>query len=155
MASYVDSVLMTGEQVVHSGKVSILSMLPAFIGGGFLSLMGLMSLVASLGDRGLIWLLLGGLWIGVGLVRRLTTELAVTNKRLIAKTGLVSRSTVELNLTKVESVRVQQSILGRMLGYGSIVVGGTGATHAPVPYIDDPMTFKRAVTAAADAVQSH
>ena len=116
-------------------------------------LLGLVNFFVAAG-LGMIWFALGALWIGVALIRRLTTELAVTSKRLIAKTGLVSRSTLELNLSKVESVRVQQSILGRVLGYGSIVVGGTGATHAPVPFIDDPMAFKQAVTKATDAIQS-
>ena len=153
MASYVDSVLIQGEEVLHRGKVSMLSMLPAFICGGFLVLMGLVGLMTSISGGG-FWFVLGGIWIGVAYLRRITTELAVTNKRLIAKSGLVSRSTVELNLTKVESVRVEQTVLGRILGYGSIVVGGTGATHAPVPYIAEPMAFKQAVTTATDTVQS-
>jgi uncharacterized membrane protein YdbT with pleckstrin-like domain len=152
MASYVDSVLMKGEEVIHRGKVSMLSFLPAFVGGGLLLLVGI-STPSGTGFGG-IYLLLGALWIGVALLRRLTTELAVTNKRLIAKAGLISRNTVELNLSKVESVRVSQSILGRILGYGSIVVGGTGSTHAPVRFISHPMAFKQAVTTATDAVQA-
>jgi len=58
--------------------------------------------------------IVGLVWIMTSVVRRLTTELAVTNKRVVAKTGLFSRNTIEMNLTKVESVRVSQSILGRV-----------------------------------------
>ena len=148
MATYVDSALMQDEQVLHRGKVSMKSMIPAFVGGGLLC-------VAGLVGGGLAPLVIGGFWIGTAYLRRMTTELAVTNKRVIAKSGLISRSTVELNLTKVESVRVEQSMLGRMLGYGSIFVGGTGATHAPVRFVEDPLTFKQAVTNATDAIQSH
>ena len=130
MASYVDSVLVSGEQVLHRGKVSLLSMLPAFIGGGLLVLVGLISIAAK---GPWYFSALGVLWIAVALLKRLTTELAVTNRRVVAKTGLISRDTVELNLSKVESVGVHQSILGRVLGYGSIIVKGTGGDAAPIP----------------------
>ena len=152
MASYVDSVLMQGEEVIHRGKVSLLSMLPAIVGGGLLLLMGLVMLAS--GGGGFYLLVPGALWIGIAWIRRVSTELAVTNKRVIAKSGLISRDTVEMNLSKVESVRVQQSIVGRILGYGSIIVGGTGATHAPVPFIANPMAFKQAVTQATDVAQA-
>jgi uncharacterized membrane protein YdbT with pleckstrin-like domain len=56
------------------------------------------------------------------------SEFGITNKRLIIKTGILSRRTLELNLSKIESVNVNQSILGRILGYGSIGVIGTGGT---------------------------
>jgi uncharacterized membrane protein YdbT with pleckstrin-like domain len=144
MDSYVDSVLVAGEQVIHRGQISWLSMIPAFVLGGLMLLFGL--LIPFL-------FLIGMIWIITSVVRRLTTELAVTNKRVVAKTGLISRNTIEMNLTKVESVRVNQSILGRMLDYGSIVVNGTGGDTAPVPYVADPMGFKRAVTNATDAAQ--
>ena len=135
MDSYVDSVLVAGEQVIHRGQISWLSMIPAFVIGGLLLLFGLLMPFLFL----IRWI-----WIITSVVRRLTTELAVTNKRVVAKTGLISRNTIEMNLTKVESVRVNQSILGRMLDYGSIVVNGTGGDAAPVPYVADPMGFKRA-----------
>lgn len=151
---YIDASLTTGERVLHRGKVSMLSMLPSVIFGGLFILMGLVNLSAGIGGLATPMLLVGGLWLGLAWLRRITTELAVTNKRLIAKFGLISRKTVELNLTKLESVRVEQSILGRLLHYGSIIVGGTGATHAPVRFIDDPMAFKRAVNDASDAIQA-
>ncbi len=77
------------------------------------------------------------------LVDRWSDEFAITNKRVIIKTGLISRRTVELNLTKIESVNVDQSILGRILGYGSLQIVGTGGTKEIFPNINKPLTFRK------------
>ncbi len=87
-------------------------------------------------------------------VARATSEFAVTNRRVIIKVGLVSRKTVELNLEKVESIGVEQTVLGRILGYGTIVVVGTGGTKEPFPRISDPMGFRRAVNEATEALRT-
>ena len=79
--------------------------------------------------------------------RRWTTELAVTNRRVIYKRGFISRHTIEMNMDKVESVDVDQTILGRMMGYGNIVVRGTGSGLEPMRDIADPLTFRNHVTA--------
>lgn len=73
-----------------------------------------------------------------------STELAVTSKRVIAKFGFIRRNTVELKHSKVESVHVNQSIIGRIFNYGSIRVTGSGGTSAPIPYIADPLKFRSA-----------
>lgn len=80
-----------------------------------------------------------------------TTELAVTNKRVLAKFGIIKRSTIELNLTSVESVNLEQGILGRVLNYGSLVFNGTGSSGVPVPYISHPLEFKKLVLEKAEA----
>ena len=77
------------------------------------------------------------------LIQRLTSEFAITNRRLIIKTGLISRHTLEMNLSKVESINVDQSILGRILDYGSIAIIGTGGTREPFDNIAHPMEFRR------------
>src|SRR5271166_1262778 len=74
-------------------------------------------------------------------IRRWTTELAVTDRRVIYKEGLIARHTVETNRDKVESVDVDQTILGRVLGYGTITVRGTGGNLEPIDFISDPLTF--------------
>jgi uncharacterized membrane protein YdbT with pleckstrin-like domain len=81
------------------------------------------------------------------LVRRTTTELAVTDRRVIYKTGVLRRHTMEMNRSKVETVGVDQSILGRMLGYGTVVVRGTGGSFEPIPFIGEPLTFRNHITA--------
>jgi uncharacterized membrane protein YdbT with pleckstrin-like domain len=78
-------------------------------------------------------------------IARLTTEIAITNRRIIYKTGLLSRRTVEMNVDKVESVDVNQSILGRLLDFGTIVVRGVGTGIEPLEQIAAPLEFRDAV----------
>ena len=80
-------------------------------------------------------------------IRRVTTEFAITDRRVIYKSGLIRRYTLEMNRSKVESVDVDQPILGRILGYGTVVLRGTGATHEPIHDIADPLTFRSYITA--------
>jgi len=72
-----------------------------------------------------------------------TSEFAVTNKRIIIKTGFISRKTLEMNLSKIESVNVDQGILGRMLGYGTIRIFGTGGTRESFLKIKQPLEFRK------------
>jgi len=80
-------------------------------------------------------------------IRRTTTELAVTDRRVIYKTGILQRHSMEMNRSKVETVGVNQSILGRVLGYGTIIVRGTGGSFEPIQFIGDPLTFRSHITA--------
>jgi len=79
-------------------------------------------------------------------VRRATTEFAITDHRIIYKTGLWRRHTLEMNRAKVESVDVDQSILGRILDYGTIIVRGTGGSLEPIRDIAEPLTFRTHIT---------
>jgi|SRR5215467_1334852 uncharacterized membrane protein YdbT with pleckstrin-like domain len=81
-------------------------------------------------------------------IRRASTELAITDRRVIYKTGLISRHTIEMNRRQVESVDVDQTILGRMLGYGTIIIRGTGGSLEPMRRIDSPLTFRNYITAS-------
>ncbi|MBL8918109.1 MAG: PH domain-containing protein [Myxococcaceae bacterium] len=83
-----------------------------------------------------------------------TSEFAVTDRRVIIKVGLIARRTVELNLAKVESVIVDQGVIGRILGYGTIFVVGTGGTRERFEAIADPLGFRQAVTTATEALQA-
>lgn len=85
------------------------------------------------------------------LVDILTSEFAITSKRVIIKVGLISRSTVEMNLNKIESVNVDQSILGRIFGYGTIIIVGSGGTREPFRAIMQPMEFRKAFQAQLEA----
>jgi uncharacterized membrane protein YdbT with pleckstrin-like domain len=77
------------------------------------------------------------------LLARYTDEFAITNKRIIMKTGLIARSTLELNLSKVESVLVNQSVFGRILGFGNVVIIGTGGTRETFIDIKKPTEFRK------------
>lgn len=127
MSSYVESVIGSGEQVEYETKVSIWSLLPLILlGVVLLPFYGL----------GLIF------WV-MAILRYITTELAITNKKIIAKFGFIRRNTIEMLLPKIESIQVNQSILRRMLNYGSVIVAGAGNPQAPVPGIASPIEFRK------------
>ena len=77
------------------------------------------------------------------LIDKYTDEFAITNKRVIIKTGLISRKTFEMNHSKIESVNVDQGILGRILGYGTIRIVGSGGTKEVFPKIQNPLVFRK------------
>lgn len=79
-------------------------------------------------------------------IRRRATEIVVTNHRVIYKRGLISRHTVEMNISKVETVDVEQDILGRLLNYGTVMVRGTGENLEPLRHIDAPLALRNAIT---------
>ena len=84
------------------------------------------------------------------LIQRATSEFAVTSRRVIIKVGLISRRTVELKLEKIESVGVDHTIFGRIFGYGTIVLKGTGGTNEPFRGIARPLDFRKAVNEASE-----
>jgi uncharacterized membrane protein YdbT with pleckstrin-like domain len=94
---------------------------------------------------GVVLLVCGVVAILMGMVRRNATEMALTNRRVVIKTGLVGRTTIEMLLNKVESIEVSETVLGRMLGYGTIVVIGTGGTPEPFHRVAHPLEFRSKV----------
>ncbi len=146
MASYVDSNLSKGEQVISRAKVSWLAFFPRLVFGTLFLLIGLVNAGAGVKGSGPMWFgIIGAFLILTAVITVYTTELALTNKRVIAKFGFIRRETVELRLEKVESIGVKQGILGRLFGFGSIVVKGTGGTGTPIPSIARPLDFRRVV----------
>ena len=79
-------------------------------------------------------------------VRRASTELAVTDQRVIYKTGLLARHTLEMNRARVENVTVDQTVAGRLSGYGTVTVRGVGTAFEPIRNISDPLTFRNYLT---------
>jgi hypothetical protein len=77
------------------------------------------------------------------------TEIIVTSRRVIYKVGFIARNTVEMNLDKVESVLVQQGLIGRALDFGTVIVRGVGAGLEPIPNIDHPLQLHRHISAPA------
>lgn len=131
MASYIEGSLLSDETILHQGRISLWSMFPLIFFGVILTpvVIGLVLLV-------------------IAYIRYKTTELAITNKRVVVKTGLISRNIIEINIAKVESVEVAQSVLGRLFDFGSLSISGTGFNQAPIPNISDPMGFRKALTQA-------
>jgi len=92
----------------------------------------------------------GLVMIFLAFLRKWTTDLAVTNKKVVAKVGLISRHTIEQNLISLDNVKVNQSVLGRILDFGVIEFAGASGTHTPIAYIAAPMKFRVAVQQAAE-----
>jgi uncharacterized membrane protein YdbT with pleckstrin-like domain len=78
------------------------------------------------------------------LLQRALSEFVITNRRIIIKTGFIARSTFEMNLSKIESVNVDQTVTGRILNYGSITIIGTGGTRETFHNISKPLNFRKA-----------
>jgi len=94
---------------------------------------------------GIALLLISGIVIAMGAIRRNATEMAVTNRRVVVKTGLATRKTIEMLLSKIESIEVNESGIGRVLGYGSITLIGTGGTSEPFHLMAKPLAFRNQV----------
>ena len=75
----------------------------------------------------------------------ITSEFGITNKRVIVKVGFIRRNSIEVLLNKVEGIQVNQGVWGRVLGFGSITVSGTGGTKDPFHKIDAPLVFRKKV----------
>ena len=144
MGSYVSSHLDPDESVVHEGRIHwIVYLGPVMVCG--VGLAFALPGVPGQSQAGLAILGVGLISALVAWIRQVTSEFAVTNRRVIVKTGLLARRTIELNMSKVESIQVEQGIFARLLNYGTITVIGTGGTKEPFTLIDDPMAFRHAV----------
>ena len=138
MSSYVEGALVKDEKVMYMGHISLWS-LWHLIAAGVL-------LLPAFG--------LGLIFLGIAFVRYKSVELAVTTKRIIVKHGFIRRQTVEINLDKVESIQVEQGLLGRLLNFGTLIVSGTGTSHAPLTGIAEPMGFRKAFVEAQDGTKT-
>jgi uncharacterized membrane protein YdbT with pleckstrin-like domain len=152
---YVRRVLQPGESIVYDTKLHwviyiraiLLLVVCVILVGAAVSTSDNQNLSLALEIAAAIFALLALSTAFRAFVRRATTELAVTDHRVIYKTGLLSRHTIEMNRDKVESVDVDQTLLGRIFGYGTIVVRGTGGSLEPIRTIGDPLTFRSYITA--------
>ena len=155
--SYVESVLQPDEKLVYTTRLHWFIYLHAV---GFLVLaVGALILGRALDSAGkpnaatLLWIVAAFLvvlalvaWLH-GWIKRRCTELAVTDRRVIYKRGLIQRHTIEINLAKVESVDVDQSIMGRIFDYGTVTIRGTGGGLEPLRSISAPLMFRNTITA--------
>jgi uncharacterized membrane protein YdbT with pleckstrin-like domain len=152
---YVERVLQPDERVVHAARLHWLIYLIPIV---LLILAAVCAVLAIRSDKPgiaiplfLVAALLApiGLISAVGaLIRQITTELVLTDRRVIYKTGIFRRHTMEMNRSRVETVGVDQSILGRLLNYGTVVLRGTGGSLEPIRAIADPLSFRNHITAS-------
>jgi uncharacterized membrane protein YdbT with pleckstrin-like domain len=148
--SYTKKHLMPGEEIEREAQLHWLVYLPAFI---LLALSILLfAVVFKAGETATGAMILPEIFMGgaavaalAAFVKRSSSEFVVTNKRVMVKRGWLRRHSTEILLRQVEGITVDQDILGRMLGYGTIVVEGTGSDRTPYRGIASPMEFRLAV----------
>lgn len=156
--TYVQDNLNPGERILYSTHLHWIVLLRSILVDMVFSIGGLALLVWAIGGKhtergeaqtagiaGLILIVIGSIILASGVIRRNATEMAVTNKRIIIKVGLLTKRTIELFLSKVESVGVEQTIIGRMMGFGNLTLRGTGGTNEPFSHVANPMEFRRQV----------
>jgi uncharacterized membrane protein YdbT with pleckstrin-like domain len=154
MGRYIDEILQPGEKVLYSTNAHWMFYLPAMgawaVAVGLLVLSGVSSAVPSL----VLVCLASASVVAIvalyltfkGWFHRFTTETDVTNMRVVHKTGFIKRRTFEMALDKIESVDVNQSILGRILNYGDVTINGVGEGRETIRTIASPLAFRSAIT---------
>jgi len=154
MGRYIDEILQPGEKVLYSTNAHWVFYLPA-IGAWILAIV-LFILSRGAAVDGLFLLCLAAsavvaivalYWTARAWFHRFTTETDVTNMRVVHKTGFIKRRTFEMALDKVESVDVNQSILGRILDYGDVTIQGVGEGKETITTIASPLRFRSYITA--------
>ena len=156
MARYIDEILQPGEKVLYSTNAHWIFYLPAIV--AWVVTLGLLILSATVAVA--IPPLVLAAWAGAAVVaaiavyftikgwfHRLTTETDVTDRRVVHKTGFIKRSTFEIALDKIESVDVDQTILGRIFNYGNVTIMGVGEGRQTISTIASPLAFRSAITA--------
>jgi uncharacterized membrane protein YdbT with pleckstrin-like domain len=143
--SYTESQLLPGERIKYQGRLSVLPFLPAYILGGILAVAGIIGLGLSVW-----WLAIAGFGLALPIliwtyITQTSSEFSITDRRVVIKVGWIQRRTLETMLAKVETIGVEQSLIGRVLGYGTIVVMGTGGTKESFKNIARPLEFRRQV----------
>jgi len=142
---YVDKHLLTGERVVYRSRQHWI----VFAGPVLLLVAGILPLVISRSNTMLAlasMILIAALILIVArAIGRASAQFSVTNKRVVVKLGTIRRRAIEMLLSKVEEIAVDQGVVGRALGYGTVVIVGTGGSKEVFMLIDDPLEFRRQV----------
>lgn len=134
MASFVENSLIPGEEIEAKATITWLSQFWYFV----FALVLVMTVVFPI------------LFILLAIINVTSTELAVTNKKVIGKAGFIRRVSIDLPLEKLESVNIDQGIIGRILGYGRVSIRGIGGNNVSIPYVKKPMDFRRVVMGLLD-----
>jgi uncharacterized membrane protein YdbT with pleckstrin-like domain len=162
---YIERNLVEGEKVLYKTKLHWIVMLGSIVVALLLAAGGAALLTKAYAEGvpqetasamrigGIVAVVLALLSLIVGTVRRSATEMVVTNRRVLVKTGIGSRRTIEMMLAKIESIVVDESVMGRMLGYGTVVIRGTGGGLEPFERISNPNEFRKVVQAQIESLR--
>ena len=142
--SYIEKNLMIGENILYRARLHWVVF--------FWPVIWFVVAIVFFSRGGDVAVTVGRLFILIGIAKAIsstisfsTSEFAVTNQRVIAKVGFIRRNSLEVLLGKIEAIQVNQDILGRILGYGSITVSGTGGTRDPFHNISNPLELRRKI----------
>lgn len=156
MSSYVKRAMQPNEKVVYAAQLHWIiyktGILTTILGGVFgacavpLATLFVGDKWASYIDTPAKWMSVGLIALGtlhllISFIRQMTTELVITDQRVIAKHGWIATTSYELMMTKVEGATIDQTVMGRMLGYGTLMVKGTGGGISPIDHVADPYKF--------------
>ena len=151
--SYVQSILLGDERVLLIAKLHWIHFKKAIL-IGIVFAVSIMIYISSNSTLAFVFVMLAGLAFLIAFIAELVTyictELAVTDKRVIHKTGVISRQTMEQQIARIDSITVSQTIVGRILGYGTIDIRGSGTSFTPIEKIASPLNFRREVQHAMD-----
>ena len=153
MGRYIDDILQPGEKVLYSTNAHWIFFLSAIAGWVVAIAFLVLSRLVTADTPMLLCLAMAAIAAIFALFKtatawfhRWTTETDVTNMRVVHKTGFIKRQTFEMSLDKVESVDVNQSILGRLLNYGDVSIFGVGEGNKTIDTIASPLAFRNAIT---------
>lgn len=153
MGRYIDDILQPGEKVLYSTNAHWIFFLSAIVGWAVAIAFLVLSRLVTADTPMLLCLSMAAIAAIFALYKtaiawfhRWTTETDVTNMRVVHKTGFIKRQTFEMSLDKVESVDVNQSILGRILNYGDVSIFGVGEGNKTIDTIASPLAFRNAIT---------
>ncbi len=153
--SYIDSNLIAGERVVYRTRLhwSVFVLPILFV---VVILVPLAAWLVASGRQDVLWapVVLAVLAIIPPIIKRQSSDFAVTNKRVMMKVGVFTTRSVELLLGKIEAISVDQTVGGRIFGYGNIVVTGSGGTREAFSQIQGPLEFRKAVQSVSDIAPS-
>jgi uncharacterized membrane protein YdbT with pleckstrin-like domain len=168
MSSYVLKILAPDERILYAASVHWIVYLQGImftVMGGVLGFYAPNILTALLGQNmahmltkpaalaALVIVAMGFSLLLGAYIRQVSTELVVTNRRVIAKYGYISRETFELMISRVTGANFDQTILGRILGYGTIIVRGAGGDISPIDFIADPQAFHNVVMSSFEGTR--
>ena len=163
---YIESNLVPGETVLYRTRLHWIVLIWPLLAGLLLAGIGLGFVVGgfevsakdsrypALNIVGLLLVAGAAVLFGIGVIRKNSTEVVVSNKRVLIKTGLIARKSIEILLSKVESIGVDESVLGRIVGYGSVTIRGTGGTFETFSRIAHPNELRRQVQQQIGTVET-
>ena len=153
MGRYIEEILQPGEKVLYSTNEHWMFFLPAIAAWVVVAVFLVLWRFFAADALALVCLAFAAVaglaalyWTATAWFHRWTTETDVTNMRVVHKTGFIKRRTFEMSLDKVESVDVNQSVLGRLLNYGDLTIQGVGEGTQTISTVSSPLAFRSAIT---------